>query len=142
MQDHNGRRRRTLARIMFSLLAICGLGFMAEGQEPNAATAKVEGTVFVRDSAGTQSFVPGAKVNFTGAATLETETNQNGEFAVADVPLGTYTVEVSSPGLAALETVSIESGVVHISLELKPTAVATSVVVTPDSTEPTISASS
>jgi carboxypeptidase family protein len=75
------------------------------GSQANTPSAKVEGTVFVRDSAGNQSFVSGATVRLNGPATLEAETDATGKYVVPAVPFGIYTVEVALPGLRALRTV-------------------------------------
>ena len=107
----------------------------AHGKQPNGATAKVSGTVFIQDSAGNQSVVPGAKVKLDGPATFETETDENGNYVVVAVPPGTYTVEAVSPGLGSRQTIRVEGGEVHIPIELKPIKVASSVVVKADPTD-------
>ena len=81
---------------------------------------KVEGTVFVQDAAGNQSFVAGASVKFSGPATFETESDENGRYVIAAVPSGTYSVEAISPGLKAVREVHVEgSEVQKISLAIK-----------------------
>ncbi len=121
--------------IIFLLFVICFFVPPASGKQSNATLAIVKGSVFLRDSAGTQSFVPEAKVKLYGPAVFATETDGKGEYAVVAVPLGTYTVEASSPGLKAVQTVTIEDSEVRLSLELKPLEVTTSVVVKADATE-------
>jgi outer membrane receptor for ferrienterochelin and colicin len=66
-----------------------------------------------------------------GPTTLETETDQEGNYIFADAPAGTYTIEASPPGLMATQVVTVEAGkIAQISLELKPTTVQDSVTVT------------
>jgi Carboxypeptidase regulatory-like domain len=72
------------------------------GKQPNPDSAKVEGTVFVQDAAGNQFFVAGASVKFSGPATFETESDENGRYVIAAVPGGTYSVEAIFPGLKAV----------------------------------------
>jgi len=107
----------------------------ASGRQGNTTSAKVEGTVFVRDSAGNQSFVAGAKVTLTGPTILEAETDGNGQYRFADVTLGTYTMEAVFPGLNAVQIVRVEAFEVRVSVELRPVEVTASVVVTPDQTD-------
>jgi hypothetical protein len=128
--------RSTAGKIFFSLLflvfAVSLLTSLAQGKQPNASTAKVAGTVFVQDSAGNRSVVPGAKVKLDGPATFETETDENGNYLIASVPLGTYTFEAVSPGLEIRQMLRVEGGEVHVSLELKPSEVTASVEVKAD----------
>ena len=74
---------------------------------------------------------------------METETDESGKFEFRDVQAGTYTIEVTTPGLIATQIVTVEMGkVAQISLDLKPTAVKDSVTVTSAANEePTISPS-
>lgn len=118
--------------LLFPILAVPFFTASAYGQQPNAATAKVSGTVFVQDSAGNRSVVPGAKVKLDGPASFETETDENGNYVVAAVLPGTYTVEAVSPGLEVRQTLRVEGGEVHVPLELKPSEVSSSVVVKAD----------
>ena len=131
----DGKRPYTFGRIIFFLFVTCCLVPGALGKQANTASAKIEGTVFVRDSAGNQSFVAGATVRLTGPATLQAKTDPNGKYVVAAVPFGTYTVEAVLPGLEARQTIQVEDGEVRLPLELKPIQVTTSVVVTPDQVE-------
>jgi hypothetical protein len=139
IRHRNGRGRSTNGRIIFLLLyllfAICLFASAARGNQASTADAKVEGSVFVRDSAGNQSFVAGAIVKFRGPATFETESDVNGMYVIAAVPLGTYTVEAVSPGLKAVQAVNVEAREVRVPLELRPVELTGSVVVTPDQAE-------
>ena len=133
MQDQNGRRLCAAGKIILSLFLIGWFASVTFGGQANTVTAKLEGTVVLRDSAGKPSFDSGAKLKLSGPAILETETDMNGEFIIAALPFGTYTVEADSPGLQALQTVQVQAGDVQVLLELKP--IATSVVVTADQGE-------
>jgi outer membrane receptor for ferrienterochelin and colicin len=132
---YDGKRCQTLEKIIFFLFVTCCFVPGTLGRQAKTPSAKIEGTVFVRDSAGNQSFVSGATVRLDGPATLEAETDANGKYVVAAVPFGTYTVEVALPGLKALRTVQVEDSEVRLPLELKPMEVTASVVVTPDPAE-------
>jgi outer membrane receptor for ferrienterochelin and colicin len=133
------RGRSTTGRIVFQMLfllfAVCLFAIASWGKQVNTATAKVEGTVLVKDSAGNQSVVAGASVKLSGPASFETESDENGKYVIAAVPFGFYTVEAVSPGLKAVQTVHIEAGEVLVSLELRPVELTSSVVVTPDQAE-------
>jgi hypothetical protein len=135
----NGRRHsvtgRALILLPFLLSAICLFALATWGKQPDTASAKVEGTVFVRDSAGNQSFVAGASVKFSGPATFETESDENGKYVIPAAPLGTYTVEVAFPGLKAVREVHIEASEVRVPLELIPAQVTSSVEVKADPVE-------
>jgi hypothetical protein len=128
IRHQNGRGRST-RKIVFLLLywlfAICSFAHVRRAEEPDAATAKVEGIVFVQDSAGNRSGLAGAKVELNGPVAFETETDKNGSYVIAGVPPGTYTLEADSPGLEARQTVHIEAGEVQVPLELKPSEVTT-----------------
>src|SRR3984893_7779042 len=120
---------------LFLVLAVSLFTDLAQGKQPNATTAKVVGTVFVQDSAGNRSVVAGAKVKLDGPASFETETDENGNYLIASVPLGTYTFEAVSPGLETRQTLRVEGGEPNVSLELKPLEIASSVKVEADQTE-------
>src|SRR5258708_2537188 len=120
---------------LFLVFAVSLFTDLAEGKQPNATTAKVAVTVFVKDCAGNRSVVAGAEVKLDGPATFETETDENGNYLIASVPLGTYTFEAVSPGLEIRQTLRLEGGEVHVSLELKPLETTSSVAVEADQTE-------
>jgi Carboxypeptidase regulatory-like domain len=117
---YDGKRCQRFETTIFFLFVTCCFVPGTLGSQANTPSAKIEGTVFVRDSAGNQSFASGATVRLDGAATLEAETDANGKYAVAAVPFGTYTVEVALPGLKALRTVQVEDSEVRLHLEQKP----------------------
>src|SRR6266852_2209185 len=139
IRHRNGTGRSTTGRIVFLLLfllfAICLFAIGSWGKQLNTTTAKVEGTVFIQDSAGDQSFVAGASVKLSGPATFETESDENGKYVIAAVPLGTYTIEAVSPGLKAVQAVHVEAREARVPLELRPIELTSSVVVTPDPAE-------
>ena len=118
-------------KIALVLLAVC-FGSVAKSQPSNPETVTVQGTVFVRDSAGKQSVVPGATVRLTGSTSVETRTDQNGEYEIEEVPSGTYTIEAETTGFDAVEAIRVDANELRLDLELKPLEVRTSVVVTAD----------
>ena len=118
-------------KIALVLLAVC-FGSVAKSQPSNPETVTVQGTVFVRDSAGKQSVVPGATVRLTGSTSAETRTDQNGEYEIEEVPSGTYTIEAETTGFDAVEAIRVDANELRLDLELKPLEVRTSVVVTAD----------
>lgn len=147
--DHLHRKRRESSSaakifflVLFLILATPFFTASAHSKQPNGATAKISGTVFVQDSAGNRSVVPGAKVKLDGPTSFETETDENGNYVVAAVPPGAYTVEAVSPGLEIRQTLTVEGGEVDVPLELKPLEVASSVVVKADQADIRNSASS
>ena len=123
IRHRNGTGRSTTGRIvflpLFLLFAICLFAIGSWGKQLNTTIAKVEGTVFIQDSAGDQSFVAGASVKLSGPATFETESDENGKYVIAAVPLGTYTVEAVSPGLKAVQAVHVEAREVRVPLEFE-----------------------
>lgn len=118
--------------VILPLLATLCFVPLASGKQTDTVGAKIEGTIFVTDSEGKQSFVPGATVKLTGPVTCETQTDENGRYALAAVPFGTYALEALSPGLKAVAPIRVETTQVQADLELKPIAVTDSVVVTAD----------
>ncbi len=116
----NGRRHSATGRaailLPFLAFVICLFALASWGKQPNTGSAKVEGTVFVQDAAGNQSFVAGASVKFSGPATFETESDENGKYVIAAAPFGTYSVEAIFPGLKAVREVHVEGSEVHVSL--------------------------
>ena len=123
------------ANIFYRVLAMCLFAFAAQAKQVTTPSATFQGTVFVQDSAGNRTPVGDARVTLEGPVTLHAKTDRNGEYRLAAVPFGTYTVEAVSPGLQASETIRIETTEARLPLELKPLAIATSVVVTADRTE-------
>jgi outer membrane receptor for ferrienterochelin and colicin len=132
---YHGKRCQTFEKIIFFLFVTCCFVPGTSGSQANTPSAKIEGTVFVRDSAGNPSFVAGASVKLSGQATFETESDENGKYVIAAVPLGTYTVEAVSPGLKAVQAVHVEAREFRVPLELRPVELTSSVVVTPDRAE-------
>ena len=128
-------RRCIVGKIIFPLIVLSFFVSTASSQQGSIASARLEGTVFVRDSAGNRSVLAGASVKFSGPATFESETDENGHYAIAAIPFGTYTVEAISAGLKAVQTVHVDADEFRLALELKPAQVTTSVVVTSDPTE-------
>jgi hypothetical protein len=115
-------------RILPLILACLILDSIATAQA-GASTGRIDGTVFVADSGS--SFVPGAKVKLSGAASVEQQTDQEGKFSFDKVAPGTYTIAAEFPGLQAEQNITVEVGkVANVALELKPSQVKTEVTVT------------
>jgi hypothetical protein len=129
---HVMRARVVSTVVIVPLLLTSCFALLASGKQIDTIGAKIEGTIFVTDSEGKQSFVPGATVKLTGAVTCATQTDENGRYALAAVPFGTYELEALSPGLKAVASIRVEIAQVQADLELKPIAVTDSVVVTAD----------
>src|SRR5258705_2510251 len=113
IRQRNGRGRSTTGRTVFLLLfllfAICLSAIASWGKQVNTTTAKVEGTVFIQDSAGNQSLVAGASVKLKGPATFATESDENCKYVIASAPLATYTIQAVSPGFKSLQEVYVEA---------------------------------
>jgi hypothetical protein len=124
------RRSDVPARLLFLCLSACLFAAqLVAGQMP-VAISQVHGTVFVQDSLG-QSYIAKARVTLKGPTDLEAETDESGKFEFPGVQPGTYTIEVTAPGLLGTQVVTVEVGkVTEIWLDLKPTAVQDSVTVT------------
>ena len=123
------------AKIVVALLAVSCLALPSYSQDTGTEHATIHGTVFLRDASGNQCAVSGVTISLTGQVSLETETDQNGEFVLPAVPYGVYRAAVSSPGLKAVESVEVNTRDVSLSIELKSEHPVTSVVVTADSSE-------
>jgi hypothetical protein len=101
----------------------------ASAQQTSTERATIVGSVYVVNPSGEQSFVPGSKVKLSGPVSMQTESNNDGKYSFVTIPVGSYTIEASSPGLKVVQTVRVESGEVRVPLELKPVEVTNSVVV-------------
>ena len=147
MQDHMGFRNRSRSlvtemnffcskvdRVVWALVAfflIAPLSLMAQ----SSATGQLESTVFVLDSEG-RSFVAGAKVLLSGPSTLEAESDREGKCVFNNVAPGIYSMQVQFPGLEATQVVTVAAGkTTQSSVELKPTAVKSSITVTASESE-------
>jgi len=119
---------RTIARTILPVLLICFTALCTlNGQ--NSQTGNLSGTVVVADSSGT-SVIPGAKVVLSGHVSLEAVTDQAGNFHFSNVPVGTYKLIASSPGLEGESSVEIPANAsVELPIELKPTELKTDVTV-------------
>ena len=67
----------------------------------------------------------------SGPVNIETETNADGKYVFAALPPGSYTVETTSSGLEAVQTIAVHANqVAQVPLQLRPPQVNTSVTVT------------
>lgn len=118
-----------LRQVLRITIGVCFIVSLAAAQQKTVPTGRLEGSAFVMDSQG-RSYVPGARVVLSGAATLEAETSAEGKVVFADVPSGTYAIDIKFAGLEANQFVTIQAGTVtQVSLELKPVAVKSSISV-------------
>jgi hypothetical protein len=125
-----------MRRLVLTLLLAASPILSASGQQTAIGTATIVGTVFVADSAGNHSFVPGARVELSGPVSLTTQSDEKGAYSFASIPAGIYTVQGFSPGLQGTNVISVEPGeTVQAHLELKVSEVKSSVTVTASSTE-------
>src|SRR5579862_7721810 len=100
----------TLASLMN---ALCWLAFIAAPQSARAAakTGDVRGTVFIVDSQTGQSMMPGVQVRLEGNPTsLETVTDQQGNYTFSEVTPGNYRIEVKAPGFIGHAVVTVVPG--------------------------------
>src|SRR5258708_28011846 len=112
--------------LAFGLLAACAL---AQNTELQAGT--VQGLVFTSEQDGGRLVVPGAKISLDVPSHLETESNNEGKFAINAVPSGAYTVTEHAPGLSATQTTVVSaSAVSELALGMKLQAVTASTTLT------------
>src|ERR1700686_1854883 len=124
------QRALPMRRVFIAFVAACSLTSLGVfGQAPGGA-GRVEGAVLVGVSSG-HAFAAGATVRLSGPVVLETETDENGNYAFVAVASGTYRIEAFLSGLEAARTISVEAGkIVRAELQLKPADVKRSVTVT------------
>jgi hypothetical protein len=99
-------------------------------KENSGAKGQIKGTAFVQDSTG-QSYIATASVSLKGpTVTQKTQTDEDGRFEFRDLQPGTYTIEITTLGLQATASITVETGkVAQVSLDLKPAEVRESVTV-------------
>jgi len=131
-RNHSSFRRMTIRIAILS----CLCASIAVGRQVHDAKGKIEGVVVLRDSQGTLSSVPFAKVSLSGPTISETESDEQGQYAFAGVHAGKYVIKASSSGFEAGRTVAVTAEQTSvIDLELKPLEVKDSVTVTPEEPE-------
>jgi hypothetical protein len=124
-----------MRRLVIILLVAVMAVWSASAQQTSTGRATIVGSVYVVNPSGEQSLVPGAKVELSGPVSMQTESNKVGEYSFVAIPVATYTLAATSPGLNAVQTVQVESREVRVPLELKPIEVTNSVVVKSDQDE-------
>ena len=126
----------TAREVVILLLAISWPNTSVLASDNLGATGVMHGTVYTATS-GVQSPVAEASVRLSGPVGFETTTDAEGKFAFAAIPLGSYTIEATFSGLEAVQAVTVGAGgAVHLVLQLKPTEVKTSVIVTASTSDP------
>jgi Carboxypeptidase regulatory-like domain len=127
---------RQASQTFLLLFSLCRFASCALTNAEGELSGKIEGTVFVMEQ-GHQIYTSGAKVLASGPVNSEIVTNADGRFVFAALPPGDYTVEATSSGLEAIQTIAVHGNqVVQIPLQLRPPQVNTSVTVTANETEP------
>ncbi|WP_035352852.1 TonB-dependent receptor [Edaphobacter aggregans] len=121
---------------IFLMFVFCGFAPQALANDNGKQTGRLEGTVFVGDE-GHQSYMSGTKVLASdGPVQFKTVTNADGKFVFVALPPGTYTIEASSAGLEAIQTIAVQANqAVQVPLHLRPTQVNTSVTVNASETD-------
>ncbi|HEX7318289.1 MAG TPA: TonB-dependent receptor [Pyrinomonadaceae bacterium] len=120
-------------RLLVLSLVLLSLTASALGQ---GATGQITGTI--EDAAG--AVVPGASVTVTNLATAlrrEAATGDAGDFAVPQLPPGTYKVEVAAKGFKRVVVEALEVNVTQtatVNLKLEPSSVDETVTVTAEGT--------
>ncbi len=131
---------RRLAKLGFALGV---LAHFALGQTPGSASGTIQGVVFTADTGGGRSVVPAAKISLDGAIHVETQSNDEGNFAFSTIPPGSYTVTAQAPGMAATQSVLVTRGTAsQVELEMKIQAATESTTVTASAEPPDIKESS
>jgi hypothetical protein len=102
-------------------------------------TGAVRGTVFIPDSRGGRSVVTRAKVRLEGrSVSIQTVTDETGNYNLVGVAPGTYQIVVTAPGLTGSGVVTVVSGtVLNVPIQLRVEAIKQSLMVTAN--EPAIS---
>jgi hypothetical protein len=119
LRQRNAKPAKGFAIQFLFLLSACRYGSRMVAQIP-VSTAFVQGAVSVEDAKG-PAYISHAYVTLKGAATLNTETDENGKFEFRQLQPGTYTVEAAAQGLFAAELLTVETGeTAQISINLKP----------------------
>ena len=140
---NKGRCKGVPVKLLFVCLSVFLSTMQSLAGQTSETKGRIQGTAFVSDSTG-QSYIANAKVTLEGSTvTMGMESDESGKFEFRDVQPGTYTLQVTMPGLTATQSVTVEMGkVAQVSLDLKPITVQESVTVTTTANEePSISAS-
>src|SRR5262245_38813649 len=117
-------------------MLICLSASFAEARQVHDANGSVKGAVVARDSEGTLSSVPFAKVSLSGLAISQTESDEQGKYTFVGVRPGKYIIKASSSGFEAERIVIVTADQTSvIDLELKPSEVKDSVTVTAEEPE-------
>jgi hypothetical protein len=123
----------------------CWLPCMMTAQSALAdlKTGAIRGTVFIIDSSGVRSVMAGVKVRLErSSSSIQTVTDERGNYGFAAVAPAAYRIEVKAPGLVGSKAVTVVSGAaLDVPIQLKIDAVKESVTVRGND-EPAISTDS
>src|SRR5689334_1141802 len=115
----SNRWRRSALAIGLCLLW-CTLGPTLLLSQTTGSFATISGTVVDPDGQVVQNADVNVKNDLTGAV-RSTMTNAEGRFAVSALPVGTYTLEVSTPGFKTARSAGLQlaaNGLENISISL------------------------
>ena len=110
--------RVTIIALTWALTTVSSAGLAAQAHTPALVSATVTGQVV---DAGTKAPVRQAEVTLTGAG-LRTATDNDGGFALGDVPPGTYALSVTRVGYVPLQRDAVHvtpGATVTVSIELQ-----------------------
>jgi hypothetical protein len=127
---------RRASKTFFLIYSLCWFGSCTLTNAESEPAGRVEGTVFFVEQAQ-ETYAPGTKVLARGRVNCQITTNSEGKYVFPALPPGNYTVEATSSGLEAIQTIAVYANqVVHLPLQLRPPQVNTSVTVTANETNP------
>jgi hypothetical protein len=124
-------------RLLLLIAALTTLFFwlpcvmVAQPASTNLKKGAIRGTVFIVGSDGVRSGMAGVKVRLErSSSSIQTVTDEAGNYSFAAVTPATYQIEVTAPGLVGSETATVVSGTaLDVPIQLKIEAVKESVTV-------------
>src|SRR5258707_8573518 len=119
--------RESVAHVVSILLFV----LPAFAQNGSIASGSIRGDVFTKGTNGEPAVLPGVRVVLHGPITKETESDAQGEFAIDNLPPGTYEIEANASGLSGGLAVEVTPGMSStVPLEMNVTMVSNTVNVT------------
>jgi len=119
--------RESVAHVVSILLFV----LPAFAQNGSIASGSIRGDVFTKGTNGEPAVLPGVRVVLHGPITKETESDAQGEFAIDNLPPGTYEIEANASGLSGGLAVEVTPGTSStVPLEMNVTMVSNTVNVT------------
>lgn len=129
------RAQNILPGVVLSLLAIVIFSSVANAQDAQSATGTVRGAVATAGPDGVSYNLPGANIKLKqGTQTAETSANDAGEYELAKLLPGEYTLEVTVEGFkSSSKTITVHAGetlVENVKMELADITASVTVVST------------